>query len=511
MPLKYNDAIILTMFLVALVVVGLVWFCYRDCVRVVEAEAQHIELQQKAEEFKAKGGGEAGAANNNLAIAISLAALFGAAVLWAVVYYLHRWIHVKCLQLAHWFHVLPKPTPTPENHGQERATATESADEEREREIRKKELEEKEKRRREKARKKVEEWEDSDETHMSPGETLRQYRRERAAGSYSIDVDDELMPVGPRMRAQPYVPVVPVYLPLAQPYVPQYVPPLLQSAPRLPPSFGSPTDRGPIYPQAACRPTYSQPHVEKRVPSSIEYECEEAYEPSSHQTTAAHNQVDFIHICDDLPPLVREALEKHEKKTQPSSAETSSSSSASSSAEEIPRAHIPHATQRPPFHFPQHANMPARFWNPAPTSYPRQWMDGSEPGDLDHDSRDPIVSKIERKISALAPEEPSEPLRDVARVSSVRSEEDETNEVDSPSERRRILLGMSPSVSQNREGHVSMHAEEQATRVLAESQDEETGEQNTAQRDNVAPMRMEVEPQAHATSPSSLVSSLHTR
>ena len=58
--LKYNHAIVLTMFLVALFVLGLAWWCYRDCVRVVGAEAQHIELQQREEECKARtadGGG----------------------------------------------------------------------------------------------------------------------------------------------------------------------------------------------------------------------------------------------------------------------------------------------------------------------------------------------------------------------------------------------------------------------------------------------------------------------
>lgn len=60
--LKYNEAIILTLFLLALLVGVFIWWLHRNCVQVVQAEAVHIELGRRAGEFATRGkdGGQDG-------------------------------------------------------------------------------------------------------------------------------------------------------------------------------------------------------------------------------------------------------------------------------------------------------------------------------------------------------------------------------------------------------------------------------------------------------------------
>ncbi len=76
------------------------------------------------------------------------------------------------------------------------------------------------------------------------------------------------------------------------------------------------------------------------------------------------NEVDYIHICDDYPPMVLEAMQKSAPEPPPSS---SSSSDVSGTTEEIPRDSIPRAKA----HFAD--DPPQRTWNER-TMSPRQWM-----------------------------------------------------------------------------------------------------------------------------------------
>ena len=85
-------------------------------------------------------------------------------------------------------------------------------------------------------------------------------------------------------------------------------------------------------------------------------------------------RVDFIHICDEYPPIVLEALKK--AAPQSSSSSSSSSSDTSGTTQEVPRVSIPRATpgfaDTLPFEFPQYPHTATRAWN-TPRSYPRQW------------------------------------------------------------------------------------------------------------------------------------------
>jgi hypothetical protein len=107
--------------------------------------------------------------------------------------------------------------------------------------------------------------------------------------------------------------------------------------------------------------------------------------PKSPVKHARREKVDFIHICDEYPPIVLEAL----RKAAPSSPSSSSASSSDTSGttQEVPRASIPRATpgfaDTLPFKFPQYPHAATRAWN-TPRSYPRQWnretMGGDGPG-----------------------------------------------------------------------------------------------------------------------------------
>ncbi|KAH8724269.1 hypothetical protein GQ44DRAFT_284180 [Phaeosphaeriaceae sp. PMI808] len=45
----------------------------------------------------------------NLVIALILAAVFGTLFIWLWLYYAHRFVHHRCLELVHWFHVISPP------------------------------------------------------------------------------------------------------------------------------------------------------------------------------------------------------------------------------------------------------------------------------------------------------------------------------------------------------------------------------------------------------------------
>ncbi|KAF1964180.1 hypothetical protein BU23DRAFT_71599 [Bimuria novae-zelandiae CBS 107.79] len=337
--------------------------------------------------------------STSLALAVSLASVFGAILLWALVYYTHRYIHQKCLQIKHWFHVFASPEDFGNERGEQRHSSEETRHrEEREREKRHSEREklererEREERRKEKVKKKVNEWEDSDGTYISPSYASKSYMAPRQR-RYEWDEGTELAASRPQVLVQPCVPAyLPAFVPLAQPCVPQYIPLAFPDVPYLDPSLTAPLPSGPTYPQATYQRARLQPYEEERTFPLIKYDCEVVGESSSsHSSAAAESaispgepqRVDFISICDEYPQIVKESLEREKKekarqkrKAKAEAESSSSSTSSSASIEEVPRAHIPTATQRPAFQFPQ---WPYRM-NPAhiPTSYPRQWMNNAE-------------------------------------------------------------------------------------------------------------------------------------
>ena len=51
MPLTYATALILTLCLIALSLAFIAWWLYKNFMRVITTETQHLELRQRAEEM----------------------------------------------------------------------------------------------------------------------------------------------------------------------------------------------------------------------------------------------------------------------------------------------------------------------------------------------------------------------------------------------------------------------------------------------------------------------------
>jgi hypothetical protein len=170
-----------------------------------------------------------------------------------------------------------------------------------------------------------------------------------------------------------------------------------------------------MYPQAypqMCMPTFPQPYAQGG-PQALPYTMPQQQtahmaiptlssvssmppdqkshrkartEPSESHTKSRHatregsrvRRTDYIHIVtdqDDLPPIVKEAIEKGKREAL-SASSSSGSSMSSEPAEEVPRTSIPQATPRftkpQPYPFPQTPHLAARTWD-AGRSYPWQW------------------------------------------------------------------------------------------------------------------------------------------
>ncbi|KAF9737694.1 hypothetical protein PMIN01_05473 [Paraphaeosphaeria minitans] len=342
-----------------------------------------------------------------LAVTISLAAIFGAALLWIAIYHLHKYIHRECCKIRDFFTSLVWTEPKQEDYAHERgepnlrhSTPEEWMREEERHRVSELEWEraerdveerkrEREVRKREKVRKKVEEWEDGDGTgtegatssmskmYMPPSVRRHEIAQGHDGGS------------GQGFFLQPCIPTyVPAFVPVLQPYGTHYLPvnlphPVLPSDPdlgvgddgqhvdyELPPlqSYTNGTENELNSPAQPYLDTegYLSPIVE----SEDEVVGASVYErPASEQPMP---RTDFISINVEYPTFVRDSLEEGNNVREYSSKDGSSSSGSwsSSADEEVPRGPIPSATQRPTFHFPQ---MPWRTHPPnIPRSYPRQ-------------------------------------------------------------------------------------------------------------------------------------------
>jgi hypothetical protein len=276
-------------------------------------------------------------ANNNLVIAIVFAALFGAAMLWLAIYYLHRYIHRNCYALGHWFHVLLSHASEAEDYSRERATNTNSSSS-RTRSTRRAKSDNRSSR--------------SKRRHRTPRGSPRDEMRERVHG-WSVETEDEgIVPAvncprdGYREELVEWETREPVssepsrsdsgqvaMLEDVHPAMPKMVPP-------------SP------FPIARPHVKSMRPAMPQMAPSShLSFMASpdvEEYEPEE----VIPGKTDFIHICDEYPAMVLEVLQR-----QRASSKVSSNSA---------------------FRFPRCPQLQTRLCNTAPTSYPRQWMDTSE-------------------------------------------------------------------------------------------------------------------------------------
>jgi hypothetical protein len=89
-------------------------------------------------------------------------------------------------------------------------------------------------------------------------------------------------------------------------------------------------------------------------------------------------KTDYIHIVDDYPPIVKEAIKKAAWPPKPAST-SSTSSTSTEPAEEVPRTTIPQAaprfTEPPAFQFPQFPDLTSRAWEPL-AGYPQFGVGG---------------------------------------------------------------------------------------------------------------------------------------
>lgn len=332
-----------------------------------------------------------------LAATISLAGIFGAALLWAVIYYLHRYMHRECCKAKAIFTTFVGNIAQVEDHEAERAeedlrrgrSDTLGREREREREKdrgrKKRDTEEaahgndiydtsrsgmretdheneREETMEKRIKRDVEGKDRSDEKSQGSSCVSKKYTQRQEHYSFEEDKDDG------GIVLQPYMPVLlPAFVPLAQPQVPQYmtlnIPP---SDPALRVGQGEwAADEGIAdewpHPLSLEEEPYTTLNEEQ---GTGELEEPELYSAASRDP----QRLDFIEVCDEYPPIIRDTVEKG---TRDRTESDDSSLSSSSIDEEVPRGPIPTATQRPAFEFPR---TPWRM-DPTqiPTSYPRQW------------------------------------------------------------------------------------------------------------------------------------------
>jgi hypothetical protein len=309
-------------------------------------------------------------ATTNLIIALVFAGIFGTALVYLLLWYIHRYIHKRCLDLDHWFHTLlphrSKPTQT----------------------VYVETVEKREHRSRSRKRER--------------GRSERAHSRKHG----SRDRDD-----WPRQRdverAPPAIPMgAPTYP--QQPYGQLYYPPLgwhdqagqmgypqhqvpmpwqVPGAPQMSPlAMGMPQPPLPHYqPQYQSRdpPQYQQPYAKTMTSDAPKTSRQKSLpvKPKSPAKRARRvQQTDYIHICDEYPPFVLKGL----KKAAPPSSSSSSSSNSSDTTLEVPRTFIPRPTPKfadaSPFQFSQYPQTGPQAWG-APRSHPQQWMGNGMGGD----------------------------------------------------------------------------------------------------------------------------------
>jgi hypothetical protein len=318
-------------------------------------------------------------ANKNLIIALVFAAVFGTALIWLAIYYIHRYIHLRCLELDHWFHLLTPPQwRSPCRHCE--GTGRDVADKTRSRSSR----------RRERSR--------------SRGRYERSGIRGGGHGRVQrmIETDTEWDAFRPEMMKRPRQPLPAVSQVMQSPrgqeqYNPwqawqvqnvgqQMYPQVFQQYPQYPQAFPQNTHSQPYQQDARLTSPFMMP-APKTVGSSASSapayykpprkaaseRPEPPRKPAQEKEHRVHRE-DFIHIVDEYPPLVKEAITKAAP-PPPSSPTQSDSSTSTESAEEVVRSSIPQAPPRfvnPTFPYPQYAPLTDHARH-VPTSYPRRW------------------------------------------------------------------------------------------------------------------------------------------
>jgi hypothetical protein len=329
-------------------------------------------------------------ATTNLIIALIFAGIFGAALVYLGLWYVHRYIHQRCYELEHWFHFLfPSRTRPPPVVYVEKVEPRESS-----------------KHRLRSAKRERGRSERSQTRKYYQGRDLESHRARDANAEWTTQRDVErprpmqvnahLQLQQPQQQYQPYgqwynqspdgqEPWGGLNYSYFHPGRLQQMPPFgiptagqQQPFQQMTAMVAEPLQYPPQY-QPRDRPYHQQPYTEMMssdVPKVHQRRTPPVKPKSPAKRARRLEKVDFIHICDEYPPIVLEAL----KKVAPSSSSSSSSSCSSDSSgatQEVPRVSIPRATpgfaDTFPFEFPHPPYIAKRAWN-TPRSYPRQWM-----------------------------------------------------------------------------------------------------------------------------------------
>jgi hypothetical protein len=335
-------------------------------------------------------------AATNLIIALVFAGIFGAALIYVALWFIHRYIHQRCYEFEHWFHFLfPGQSRPPRCVYIEKAEEREpsnhrlrSAKREQGRSGRSQTRKYHEDRDRESNRARDAYVDPSRPRDVERARLMIQFntptqpqQQQPYGQSYYPSLGQEQWPgtnqVGCSPQIQQQIPMpwqaqgVAHMPPFAMPTaVPQQ--PFPQMAARMP----KPLQYRPQY-QTREQPHFRQPYtgtINSDVPKANQRRTPPTKSKSPGRRARRVEKVDFIHICDEYPPIVLEALKK--ATPQSSSSSSSSSSAASSTTQEVPRVPIPQAApgfaDTLPFEFPRYPHTAMRVWN-TPRSYPRQW------------------------------------------------------------------------------------------------------------------------------------------
>ncbi|KAH7067801.1 hypothetical protein FB567DRAFT_615880 [Paraphoma chrysanthemicola] len=331
-----------------------------------------------------------------LIAALSLAAVFGTALVWLAFYYVYQYIHLRCLELDHWSHIITPPAWRREcRHceGTGRVVKVEVG----ERHHGKK---------RGRSRKRVDDGEEGNGGGMRGGDGgreeigMQKTRRALPTTGYSQGRDGQEQynpwhgyqgngqavpqmgaayppPTGypspyPQTYQQAYPQAAQVTSPFVMPAVHQRQP---QQAPALATEY-------PAAESVSSRPYAKHTRKTSTARSMQSQPVSTAKPRPTRRRETREHKVDYIHIVDKYPSIVQKSLKReHSISPLPSA----SSSSSSDSAEEVPRTSIPEAKPRleMPFQAPQFPP-----WGmSAPTNFPLQWSDEGKVGGRNGNAR----------------------------------------------------------------------------------------------------------------------------
>jgi hypothetical protein len=339
-----------------------------------------------------------GMPSTNLVIAVVFAGLFGIALVWLAFYYIHRYIHLRCLELDHWFHIIIPPAwRSPCRHCEGTGRAVKVKEKSRSSSSRRRERS-KSKGRRERSRhdrgghgrgrRMIEadtEWDAigherehvqrARQTLPSPSIESRtleqQYNlwqgqfQSQMCGAQQKNLGYQQQAMYPQTSySQTYQQTFPQPWPHNMAPLTMATPIPQQQAPHLP---------MPVPSSIASMPAYQRPHRKVYTERS-----ESQAKPKATKGKPEVKRGKFIQITEEYPDIIKDSIKKAAPTEISSFSSSSSSSTSTDSTEEVPRKTKPqsatHFAQPQPFQFPQNSYLTSPGWE-APTSHPRQWSD----------------------------------------------------------------------------------------------------------------------------------------